>query len=279
MLILRLFLVLCVLGISRIADAASLGELLKNNEIRGIEAALTGVQARFESGQATEIELRDTFRPFYNLDRVSAKNLIAWADSSPNSYVAHLALGIYYKRRGTDARGEKYLAETPDRDIARMAGFYEQAAKELRASMQLTQKPYLSIFHLLTISMQFGDRETSLALLRQANELLPSNSLVRNRYAVSLTPRWGGSYEQLGAFISATKAEDVSTRIVWQLEAIRHDDKGHSLMAQNRQSEAMPNFLIALELGSRVGGTFAEEFLTASRYYVCTGPKKPPSCP
>lgn len=105
----RLFLVLCALGVLRTAGAASPSELLKNNDILGLEAALTGVQSRFEGGQATEIELRDAFRPFYNLDEASAKNLIAWAASSPKSYVAHLALGIHYKRRGSDARGDKYL--------------------------------------------------------------------------------------------------------------------------------------------------------------------------
>lgn len=276
--IIRLIFVFCAATCTELAAAVSPVQLLKNNNIPALETLLTGVQQRFEKGELTEIELRNAFRPFYDLDETAAKNLVRWASSSPKSYVAHLALGIYFKRRGGDARGGKYMVETPQDDIDRMSAFYKKAAEELSASLALTRKPYLSIFHLLTISMQFGDRATSLVMLRMANEVLPSNSLVRNRYAISLTPRWGGSYEQMDKFISKTKAERVPASVVLQLEAIEHDDKGYTLQERNQHAAAMRHFRSALELATRVGGTFAVEYLETSRYYGCSGNKASPSC-
>ncbi|MGR9106602.1 MAG: tetratricopeptide repeat protein, partial [Gammaproteobacteria bacterium] len=128
------------------------------------------------------------------------------------------------------------------------------------------------------VSTQFGDRDTSFALLRRANEILPGNALVRNRYAISLTPRWGGSYKQLDQFIADTKGERVPASVVLQLEAIEHNDKGLSLEEQHQHDAAMEHFRRSLEIADRVGGTFAKEFLEPSRYYGCSGQNAPTSC-
>jgi tetratricopeptide (TPR) repeat protein len=276
--IIRLTFIFCALISAQTAVAVSSTQLLQDNNLTELETLLAGVQRQFESGELTEIDLRNTYRAFYDLDEATARNLTKWASSSPQSYVAHLALGIYLKRRGSETRGENYMADTSREAIEQMSVYYRNAAEELRSSMALTTKPYLSIFHLLTISMQFGDRDTSIAMLRRANEILPHNSLVRNRYAISLTPRWGGSYEQFDKFISDTKSEGVPENVVLQLEAIEHDDKGHALEEQHQHDAAMEHFRQALELATRVGGVFAKDFLTASRHYACSGQNAPTSC-
>jgi tetratricopeptide (TPR) repeat protein len=274
----RLTFALCTLACAQHALADTPVQLLRNNSVPELETLLARVQQRFENGELTEIDLRNAFRPFYDLDEISARNLAQWASSSPKSYVAHLALGIYFKRRGTDARGDKYMADTPLSAVDLMSVYFKKATEELRTSLALTRKPYLSTFHLLTISMQFGDRDTSFEMLHRANEILPNNSFVRNRYAVSLTPRWGGSYEQMDKFISDTKAERVPASVVFQLEAIEHDDKGHALEERNQHADAMEHFQKALELATRVEGTFAVDFLNTSRYYGCSGQNVSLSC-
>lgn len=274
----RLTLLFCALVSAQAAVAVTATQLLQDNNVTELETLLAGVQRRFEDGELTEIELRNAYRPFYDLDEGAARNLAKWASSSPRSYAAHLALGIYLKRRGIDARGDKYIADTSREAMEQVSVYYRMAAEELRFSMTLTKKPYLSTFHLLTISMQFGDRDTSIAMLRRAKAILPSNSLVRNRYAISLTPRWGGSYEQLAKFISDTKGESVPENVVLQLEAIEHDDKGHTLEEQHQHDSAMEHFRQALALATRVGGSFGKDFLTTSRHYGCSGQNAPALC-
>jgi len=74
--------------------------LLRSNNVGELERLLNGVQERFERDTLSEIELRNAFRPFYDLDERAAANLAMWASASPKSYVARLAFGIYLKRRG-----------------------------------------------------------------------------------------------------------------------------------------------------------------------------------
>lgn len=253
-------------------------DIFKNKSFSELEADLGQVQQRFEKGQLTEFQLRNAFRPFYDINEQSAKKLTQWVSSYPNSYAAHLALGIYFRRRGMDARGENFIQDTPQSALDKMNDYYQKAILELRTSMDLTQKPYLSIFHLLTISMQYGDEQMSLDLLHQGNQMLPNNSLVRNRYAMTLLPRWGGSYEAFDEFISYTKAEGVQESIVQQLEAIKNDDQGKTLEKAKRHSEAMEHFKIALDLAARIGGTFAMDYLQDSRYYGCSIPNPPLIC-
>ncbi len=165
-----------------------------------------------------------------------------------------------------------------------MALLMEKSTEELKASLALTPKPYLSVFHMLTNSITLGDVRMSSELLRRGTKMFPAYSLIRNRYAVSLTPRWAvrtakiPPYALLDKYITDTKNEGVPERIILQLEAIRHDDLGYMLAADGQHHAAMAQYRKALEIGARVGGTFTTEFLNASLTYACSAPKPPATC-
>lgn len=241
------------------------------------ESPLADAQKKFEKGEIGEIELRNAFRPYVELGRHETPAIIEdrvkeWAAASPNSYAARLALGVMYRSQGTTASGQDNRSLGPPPSRERMLEKFALAEKELRASIPLTAKPYLSYFHLMLISVTLNEREKSLDLLREANKLVPDNTLVRIRYSVSLTPTWGGSFEEFAKFIVQTKAEGVPARVLTQLEARFHDNMGGSLLSRGRLGDAERNFVRALELGREAGGTFSTEFLELSRYYVCKNP-------
>ena len=243
--------------------------LLRNNDIARLETSLGTVQRKFENGQATEYELRNAFRPFYTLDAQSEQNLRNWAANAPRSYNAHLALGIFYKRKGTDARGDNAISETPKKNLADMERYFALSESELHKSMGLAKNPYLSIFFLLAIAGVQGDADEAHALLLQANKGLPSNALARGRYAVFLTPRWGGSYAKLDGFIAESAAQGAPANVVNQLQAIEFNDKGLTLEEHGNHTAAKEQFIMALKLGEQIGGTFKSEFLETSLDYIC----------
>jgi hypothetical protein len=261
------------LGMSCPAFAqGAISELLRANDVAAIEDSLAEVQRRFERQELSEYELRNAFRPFYTLDSTSLKNLQSWAAGSPKSYVAHLALGIYYKRLGTAARGKDAIARTPRKNLDEMRRHFQVADEELRASMTLTAKPYLSIFHLLDVTGILGERRSAEELIAKASEMLPSGSLARNRHASYLKPRWGGSYAEMDRFIEHTTRQGAPTSVVQQLQAIKYNDVGFSLEERGERREAEVNFEHALRLGKEVGGNFSAEFLSTSRAFMCSGP-------
>ena len=252
--------------------------LLERNEIAKLETLLAAGQVAFERGEYTEIKLRNTFRPFYDLSPTGDENLQRWAANNPKSYVAHLALGIRYRRRGVYARGDKYVSQTSAQSIAKMRNYFQLAEAELRSSMSLTAKPYLSVFNLIDIIRHIGPREEANRLVKAGIKMLPSNMLVRGRYAFSLLPRWGGTYAQLDAFIEETSRQSVPDVVVLGLKAIKEDDIGFTYQEARNVTLATQHFETALQLGQRIGGTFSEDFLTNSRTFICVGDRALPYC-
>lgn len=249
--------------------------LLSSNEFGKVDEVVGAVQRRFENGELTEYDLRNAFRPFYRADEKSLRN---WVANSPRSYSARLALGTLLKRLGGKARGTEYISKTPQKNIDEMERYFQLSESELRTSLELTKMPYLSIFHLLEINGNRADRSASDALLQRANKFLPNNALVRNRYAIYLLPRWGGSYAEVQRFIESSERQGAPRNVIVQLNAIMHNDIGHSLREQGEIVAANEQSELALRLGQTVGENFSVEFLSSSRYDLCRPPNAPPYC-
>lgn len=243
--------------------------LLKDQKYAELERQMSRVQSDFDGGEISEIQLRDAYRPFYNLDDELIGNVEGWKLAFPASYAAHLVHGIWYKRRAVDARGGEYIQNTPASAIEKMLRFNAASRAELRKSLALTRKPYLSYFHLLGLSLMEGRPAEAANYLADGNKILPSNTLLRNRYMVSIEPRWGGSYTEMEKFIARSRSDGASTEGLMQLEAIMHEDMGHTLVAQGRTDEASKHFAIALQLAMKVRREFRQEFLKNASYYSC----------
>ena len=210
--------------------------------------------------------------PLFRGKGKTLNNIQEWKRKFPSSYAAYLIKGTYFKRKGFDARGDKYMAETPMENLEKMREYHDIAKKELTTSLKLTKKPFLSVFHLLGVSLAVGDDKTSLELLESANKMLPGNTLARNRYMRGLEPRWGGSDKQMKDFIAKSSAEGASAVGIMQLEAIMYDDMGFTSIERGEKGAATKYFLKALELAQRVGGEFRKDFMTNSNYYSCREP-------
>jgi hypothetical protein len=242
-------------------DQKELLGLLRAQEFETLESATRQVQEKFEKGALSDIQLRNTYRQFYDLDEQDLAKIKEWKKTVPGSYAAHLIRGINFKRKGFDARGDKYISQTPQENIDRMRQYHESAITELGKSLKLTEKPFLSVFHLLDLSKSGGSKEESRALVLAANKMLPSNTLARNRFMKTLTPRWGGSYDEMKQFIAQSKKEEVSTVGLIQLKAIMYDDMAATSLAQGDRQKATTYLFQAVELAQRVGGDFRTDWL------------------
>jgi hypothetical protein len=105
---------------------------------------------------------------------------------------------------------------------------FRRAKPDLAKSLQLNKKSYIAELHLLNIAMYEGDKQAAKNALRNATAILPENILARARYTVSLTPRWGGSYEQIDAFIARCRSQGVAAGTLDLLQAIKLEDLGQS---------------------------------------------------
>ena len=146
----------------------------------------------------------------------------------------------------------------------------------LKTSLKLTQKPFLSLFHLIGIAGPIGTQDEP--LLASANKMRPGNMLVRNRYMIGLTPRWGGSYDKMKEFIARSKKDGASAVGIMQLEAIMYDDMGLTASEHGDKPATVQNLSKALALSEKIGGVFRKEFLMTANDYSCREPELKKYC-
>ena len=174
--------------------------MLRSQQYQELERRYSALQVSFKNGQMTGDDLRAAFRDFYPTDPDLAARLDAWVAQFPESYVARVARGIYYKKVGFETRGTDYIQNTSQSQIDGMTEAFEKSVADLRASLNLDPKPFLSYFHLLDIGSAVGAKEELRGLYDRAIVLDPSSYAIRLKYMVTLQSRWGGSLEEMRSF-------------------------------------------------------------------------------
>lgn len=254
-------------------SAPQSADFLTYNKIRSLEQ----MHERFAKKQIAETDMRDLLRVFYSLSPTDAEKLKRWAEASPRSYTLRLGLGLHYRFQSGKVLGGVPLKDAPEEKKIESNSLYVSALSELRAAMDLDDNPYFSIVHLMAMRMGRDKKETDW-LAKEADRVFPENTLARARYALSLTPRWGGSYEALQAYIARTEAEGAPAVTVKKLKAIYENDLGSTYRELDLQAESNEHYRRALKLGRETDKTFVADFLKMSFYYVCKTTPVPPEC-
>jgi hypothetical protein len=174
--------------------------MLRSQQYQELESRYSAIQRKFKNGELSGDDLRTQFREFYPTDPDLAPKYDAWIEQFPESYVARVARGIYYKKVGFEARGNNYIKDTSQSQIDGMTAAFEKSVADIRTSLTMDPKPFLSYFHLLDIGRAVGAKENLRELFDRAIELDPSSYAVRLKYMVTLEPRWGGSMEEMRNF-------------------------------------------------------------------------------
>ncbi len=234
---------------------------LSAGDVSSVENAYSTLQHKFEKGLATEYDLLDAYKIFYHSEDRYRPQLNRWIKTYPKSASAYLARGIYYRKLGGHRRGSKYISETPPEDVKYMEQMFVLSKQDLEMSLRLNPKSYLAILHLLNIAQYEGDDAAATRFLSLGNAVLPSNFILRARYLIHLTPRWGGSYKQMDKFIDQCRSQGMPEDKVDLLNAIKFDDQGKTAEERRSNSQACAAFGKALTLSTSGGQRFRKDYL------------------
>lgn len=178
--------------------------------------------------------------------------LTEWIKKSPRSYAARFARAEYYYARAWEARGTDYIDKVPPEKIKEMDQLLKEAVTDLTTSLSLASKPLLSYASLINIGgMQGWDRKNN-EWLAAANQMDPTNVLVRRAYLLMLRPQWGGSLELMRAFIDAAKRAPLTGKNKNRLEA----DLWRAYARQERMNN---NYRGAVSYYSKAIALYAED--------------------
>lgn len=200
--------------------------LLASGEFAVLDKRLGEIQRAYAAGTASDEDLRAAFRAFYFTDAAFESPFAAWIKASPKSYAAHLGRGIYYKYVGNERRGTDWASKTTDEQFAGMREAHEIAAQELTTSLKLDKKPILSYLHLIDIANNSGDRDEMQRLYAKALAIDPRTFIVREKYLGTLQTRWGGSLEEMTAFVESARSAGLTQTQMARLNAIVREEEG-----------------------------------------------------
>jgi hypothetical protein len=223
-------------------------KMLRSGQFAQLDQRYNTFQEQYEHGTINDYELSLTYQAFYDTSPDNEFFLNQWISKNPTSYPARLARGIYVRKLGDAARGAKFANETAPDKMIKMQQYLERANQDLLAALKLSQKPIVALLHLINISMFLGDKQASLAWLNYSNRVDPNNYGIKRRYLLTLTPRWGGSYDQMWAFLKALQDQHTSQEFLRIFESTIYLDQAKSFVEQNQRERALPLYKKALHL-------------------------------
>ena len=224
-------------------------KVLQEGRYAELDRDMNAAQQAYDHGSINDDQLYATFLPFYYADPDLEPKFDQWVARFPRSYPARLARGMYYEAMAWVKRGDKYARDTSKEQFAGMTAYQQMALRDLSKSIEMDPKP------ILTYRAEIGLRKmlTNLAkgnrkLLDSANRIDPRNVGVRRTYLYSIDTRWGGSAEQMAAFVDECRTAHLPPTTLREFEALATADKAWALMRDKDYSGAEKVYAQALAL-------------------------------
>jgi tetratricopeptide (TPR) repeat protein len=246
--------------------------LLKTNRFGELDQHFSALQREYGLSAVTEENLRDAYRVFYPTDAWIATKLDLWVQQFPKSYVARLARAIYYKKVGGEARGGAYADRTTDAQFQGMGTALGKAARDVEISLTLDAKPILSLVQAIDIAGSLSAPDGGRKFLDLAIRIDPNTFLARTKYMNNLETRWGGSLEQMQAFLAECKKARLSKAHIDFLEGMVAEEQGWvHVHGDGNGTEAKKDYERAASLNPELcllcfWGELGDLFITQQKY-------------
>ncbi len=197
--------------------------LFDSNNFDDLNALFARVQLQYDDGTLTEDLLQSAFNAFYSADPRLAPKYDAWVMHFPHSYVAHLARAIYYRHLSLKERADETNGTSVPERTRRIEADDLRALQDLNESLALESKPLLSYLNAIRISSDAGERRR---LFNLAVEAMPDTFIIREAYMTVLQSRFGGSLNQMKAFLRECQQAHLSAIHMHEMQAFIREEEG-----------------------------------------------------
>ena len=179
--------------------------LLEAKRYAELEQRLQALWQATQQDIRNEYRLLDAYYAFWR-DDVAFRPLVeAWIRARPGSPESNFSAALHYLKRAQEARGTKWASDTSAEQFAAVDENNARATRYLRKA--LDREPthligYRASFQLLRHG---GWGKPQRELLAQALVAHPTSFLLRADALGDMTPRWGGSYEEMQSVAGAAQ--------------------------------------------------------------------------
>lgn len=200
------------------ADKIRVLALLKSKEYAELTSLLESVQESFEKDGSTEYTAFDSFEAFDVEDLTIKPYLKEWENQFPNSFAPHLASAVHSWSLGWAARGTEVAGQTSGAQFESMEVCFDRAKKEAQAALLIRPRLLSAYTILITLANALGNHDAMKDAFAQAEKVLPESLIIRAIYMSRLTPRWGGSYDEMLEFAEQSSRffdKNANLQILW----------------------------------------------------------------
>ncbi|HVI59902.1 MAG TPA: hypothetical protein VM619_13660 [Luteimonas sp.] len=135
----------------------------------------------------------DAFDGSYETGRLTK----SWLDNAPRSAYALAARAVFYRNMAWQARGGKFIKDTPKGNIERMNEFAGLAIDLYRRAIEVEPRLLPAYVGLMDIGNIASASELEAWARQAATRIDPACKSVTGTQMAGLEPRWGGSYPEM----------------------------------------------------------------------------------
>jgi len=231
------------------ADKLVLLALLKARRFADLDRCFDDYQTAFELDPRNEQWPSDALDAFRTGDAGIGMLVRNWVADSPKPWAALAARGVHRHALAWNLRGGGWADTVSDAVFAEFHRHEMEAAEDLRKA--ISRRPRFVAAHRALIQILRGS-PVARQVLDQALRACPECLGPRAAYLDALSPKWGGSYLQMEAFVSESIASNANPR----LKLLRGDiltERAAQAMNANKPGEAMAYQNEALAVGEDAG--------------------------
>ncbi|OZG70012.1 hypothetical protein BTA51_28200 [Hahella sp. CCB-MM4] len=130
-----------------------------------------------------------------------------WVEATPDSAVPYLVRSNYYTEQGLEARGEKYLRETPRAQISEMKRLFKLSFGDIDKATSLNDLTAYPYAMKLNMAMRLGKHEELRGIYEAGIKRDPALYWLSNAYYWTQVPAWGGSVADQNRFLGELKRQ------------------------------------------------------------------------
>lgn len=234
-----------------VATGKRIQTLLKEKKFAAVEDELADKLRRVDAGTYEDFTLYSEVKEAASEDAALEPILAEWVAHSPKSYVAILLKASNHVNLGYKRRGGDFADKTSSEQVSAMQTEFVKAASEASAAIKLNSNTAMAHAVLIRIARAVGGLEVTKMLLVEAEKNNPKNFSAKWQAISGLSPRWGGSFDELDAFVSMVKRGSLDAAKKRRLEyAVEMEKASHFDAITKEKKKAAVHYRAASNLCS-----------------------------